>query len=50
MTKLARRARMSRTYVSLIVHGHRTNGESRWRIARALRMAVDEAFPESGKE
>jgi len=48
VTDLARKAKMTRTYASLLIHGRATSTAGRARIARALGMRLEEAFPESG--
>jgi transcriptional regulator with XRE-family HTH domain len=45
VTDLARRAGLTRNYTSLTVHGHRGSEVARRRIARALGMDVERAFP-----
>jgi len=50
VTELARRARLTRNYTSLVVHGHRGSEAARRRIARALGMGIDEAFPQGKVE
>jgi len=48
--ELARRARMTRTYASLLIHGRATSRQGQGRIARALGMDVGEAFPQGKVE
>ena len=49
VTELARRADLSRSHVSQIIHDRKRRIGSQKRIARALGMGMEEAFPEIGK-
>jgi len=45
VTDLARKARLTRNYTSLTVHGHRGSEAARRRIAKVLGMDMERAFP-----
>jgi transcriptional regulator with XRE-family HTH domain len=50
VTELARRAGYSRPHTSETIHGRKRRIGSQKRIARALGMGIDEAFPETAAQ
>ena len=49
VTTLAKRLRWTRNYISMIIHGYRNPPRAQARIARALRMDLERAFPRKGQ-
>jgi transcriptional regulator with XRE-family HTH domain len=49
MTRLARAVRMSRPHVSGVVHGRYRSRAAQDRVAKALGLRMERAFPKEGR-